>query len=88
MLLLGSDRVVVENNAVKDTADQAKKPSVVNECQNFINARYIGATEALWRLFGFKMHEMSPSVTKLALHLPDEQYCFLKIDHGNAKMLE
>ena len=70
----GTDRVMVEN----DATDGKPKESRVNECQNFINARYIGATEALWRLFGFPMHKMSPEVTQMAIHLPEDQNCFLK----------
>ena len=74
VLFSGTDRVMVES----DATDGKAKESCVNECQNFINARYIGATEALWRLFGFPMHRMSPEVTQMAIHLPEDQNCFLK----------
>ena len=68
-----------------DATDGKAKESRVNECQNFINARYIGATEALWKLFGFPMHKMSPEVTQMAIHLPEDQNCFLKIKRDHRK---
>ena len=58
---------------------QGTKTPTNNEVQNFINARYIGATEALWRLFGFPMHGMYPEVTKLPIHLPEGHTAFMKI---------
>ena len=33
-----------------------------------------GDTSSLWRIFEFKLSEMSPSVEKLAIHLPNEHY--------------
>ena len=59
--------------------NQGVKTPVVNEVQSFINARYIGATEALWRLFGFPMHGMYPEVTKLPILLPEGHTAFMKI---------
>ena len=75
-MLLGTDRIMLENQGEKTTAN--------NEVQNFINGRYIGATEALWRLFGFPMHGMYPEVTKLPIHLPEGHTAFMKIqDESN-----
>ena len=44
-----------------------------DEVQRYLQARYIGPTEAVWRLFEFGMHEEYPSVMHLAIHLPGEQ---------------
>ena len=42
-----------------------------------LHGRYIGPTEAVWRLFEFHTHQELPSVTTLALHLPCQQaVCF------------
>lgn len=41
-----------------------------DEIKQYIDARYIGASEAAWRLFGMNMHEEVPNVVRLALHLP------------------
>ena len=70
---------MVENKGEKTPAN--------NEVQNFINARYIGATEALWRLFGFPIHGMYPEVTKLPIHLPEGHTTFMKIQ-DESKMTE
>jgi hypothetical protein len=35
--------------------------------------RYISSIEAVWRIFGFPIHERSPSVTHLAVHLENGQ---------------
>ncbi|KAL7328776.1 hypothetical protein PS15p_206993 [Mucor circinelloides] len=44
----------------------------------YLNGRYISPVEAAaWRLFEFPMHEESPSVSPLAVHLENEQpICF------------
>ena len=44
-----------------------------DEIKNFINARYIGSTEAAWRLFEFSLHERFPSVVQLSVHLDNGQ---------------
>ena len=41
-------------------------------------ASYISDTYSLWRLFGFSMSEMEPSVTSLPLHLPEEQMVLIR----------
>ncbi|CAG8807973.1 14076_t:CDS:2, partial [Cetraspora pellucida] len=41
-----------------------------DEIKQFINARYISALEAAWRLFGMHLHEEVPNVVRLVLHLP------------------
>ena len=50
------------------------QPAVVrNEIDEFIEGRYIGASEALWRIYGFETHGMNPTVERLAVHLPGQQ---------------
>ena len=44
-----------------------------DEINRHLNGRYIGSTEAVWRLFEFSTDQELPSVTTLALHLPDDQ---------------
>ncbi|PIA58458.1 hypothetical protein AQUCO_00500412v1 [Aquilegia coerulea] len=48
--------------------------SLDDEIQQFIDARYIGSTEGTWRLFGNRIHDECPSVTRLALHLKGRMY--------------
>ena len=44
-----------------------------NEVQNFVTGRYVSSNEAIWRIFGFPIHEHFPSVTHLAVHLENGQ---------------
>ena len=44
-----------------------------DEIQRHLHGRYIGLTEAVWRLFEFKTHQELPVVTTLQLHLPGQQ---------------
>ena len=44
-----------------------------DEVKRHLHCRYIGPTEAVWRLFEFHTHQELPSVIPLALHLPGQQ---------------
>jgi len=45
----------------------------VDEISEYHDSRYVSEAEASWRIFGFRMHQHSPSVTRLQLHLPEMQ---------------
>ena len=45
----------------------------INEPKQYLDTRYVSATEAIWRVFGFGMHQHHPSVCRLPFHLPDQQ---------------
>ena len=45
----------------------------IDEISQYLDSRYVSAAESSWRIFGFRMHQHSPSVTRLQLHLPDMQ---------------
>ena len=40
-----------------------------NEVQEYVKARYVSATYAIWRIFDFAMHSQSIGVKKLPVHL-------------------
>jgi hypothetical protein len=63
----GPDRIMVAMSS------EDENNNVRNEVQDYINARYISASEAFWRLYEFQIHGISPPVDKLPLHLPGEQ---------------
>ena len=65
----GHDRSLFE---IKEGSDgQLDIP--VDEVANFVNSRYLGAPEAVWRLLNFRMRENWPAVISLPVHLQDEQ---------------
>jgi len=45
----------------------------IDEISEYLDSRYVSAAESSWRIFGFRMHQHSPSVTRLQLHLPEMQ---------------
>ncbi|XP_024156320.1 ATP-dependent DNA helicase PIF2-like [Rosa chinensis] len=62
----GPDRVTFE---VRPEANE-------DEIRNFVDARWVCAPEALWRIFKFVMNRMYPSVERLQIHLPNRQSVF------------
>lgn len=57
----GSDQTTIAMNMQAD------------EVARHLHGRYIGPTEAIWRLFEFPMHEEFPLVQELTVHLPGNQ---------------
>ncbi|XP_028116873.1 ATP-dependent DNA helicase PIF1-like [Camellia sinensis] len=43
---------------------------LINEIQQYLDARYIGPLEATWLIFGHPLHAEIPTVVRLALYLP------------------
>ncbi len=54
-------------------ADGNNVPAARDEVQNYLDERYVSASEACHRLFTFDLHDMHPNVYHLAIHLPNEQ---------------
>ena len=71
-VMAGSDQVCAENQEQK----------TVNEIANFVDARYISASEASWRIFHYQLHDRAPAIQRLAVHLPHKETVVYKV--GNA----
>jgi hypothetical protein len=56
--------------------------TVHDEVESFLNARYISASEALWKIYGFSIHRKYPPVEKLPCHLPGEQMVMFEADEA------
>ena len=52
-----------------------------DEVSNFQSGRYISSAEAVWRTLGFAIHDRSPSVMHLAVHLENGQRVYNKNGH-------
>ena len=63
----GSDRVIIR------MANGGERDITNDEIERFVNARYISASEAYWRIYEFKIQYKYPPVSKLPLHLENEQ---------------
>ncbi|XP_027126648.2 uncharacterized protein [Coffea arabica] len=66
----GHDKVIYQL-----TAEQADK--IIDEIKNFQSARWVYASEAMWRIYAFDLNVISPSVILLHLHLQNcQSMCF------------
>ncbi|KAE8229400.1 hypothetical protein CF326_g5630 [Tilletia indica] len=54
------------NHAQNPNAEQTAE----SVAADYINARYLSATEAMWRIYGFDLSSKSPTVIRLAVHAP------------------
>jgi hypothetical protein len=52
---------------------QREEAEVVDEIQDYLDARYVSASESCWRIFGFNMHHNFPSVERLPVQVEDGQ---------------
>jgi hypothetical protein len=54
-----------------------------NEVKQFLDARWLGSCEGVWRLYQFLMHSEKPNVIRLQVHLPDQQLVIFEEDEEN-----
>src|SRR5579859_5261006 len=50
---------------------QWEENEAFNEVKDYLDARYVSASKACWRIFEFKMHRNLPSVEQLPVHTKD-----------------
>ncbi|KAL3639082.1 hypothetical protein CASFOL_016989 [Castilleja foliolosa] len=76
----GADRVrfCITRSDEAGVVDEDATNSPVNEIKNFVDGRYICPHEASWRILNFPIHERTPAVEVLAVHLQDMQNVTLK----------
>jgi hypothetical protein len=64
---------VVAPRAVAGGADGNNVLVAWDEVQNYLDGRYVSASEACHQFFAFDLHGMHPNVYRLVVHLPNEQ---------------
>lgn len=64
--------------AIKDGSTAAVEQ---DEIKQYISGRWVGACQALWEIFSFKVHEEKPAVVRLAVHLPNQQSVIFNADN-------
>ncbi|XP_058796151.1 uncharacterized protein LOC131667014 [Phymastichus coffea] len=72
--------VVIEQTENGTTIDH-------DECHNFIETRYVGPVEACYRIFSKKLQDKSHVVTRLSVHLPNEQAVIIAQDENETSLL-
>ncbi|KAL3643571.1 hypothetical protein CASFOL_014386 [Castilleja foliolosa] len=71
----GVDRVrfCITRSEDAPAADSDTVSPSINEIRNFVDGRYICPHEASWRILNFPIHERTPALEILAVHLEDMQ---------------
>ena len=57
--------------------DGGERP--IDEIRQYVTGRYLSVFEAYWHFFGFDLHDESPRVEPLAVHLPNRQVSFFVV---------
>jgi hypothetical protein len=60
----------------------------LDETKEYVDSRYVSASEAAWRIFSFSLHQHYPCVTRLQLHLPNMQTVRYLPDATSHELLE
>ncbi|CAF4691815.1 unnamed protein product [Rotaria sp. Silwood1] len=58
---------------IQEGAAAAQETLEWDEIKAHLDARYVSAPEAAWRLFEFPLHDKSHAIIRLAVHLPNQQ---------------
>jgi hypothetical protein len=68
----GHDCATIE---ISRQSDNATEGNVIkaDEIKEYLGCRYVSASEAMWRIFKFDMHEWFPAIEHLQYHLPNQQ---------------
>ncbi|XP_046745540.1 uncharacterized protein LOC124410885 [Diprion similis] len=59
-------------------------PSIVehDEIRDYLETRYVGPVEACWRILSKPLHDKSHSITRLPVHLPNQQSIIIQDEHN------
>eukprot|EP00794_Sanderia_malayensis_P002293 gene2293-biopygen2036 len=72
----GNDMAHVEIREGREEAN-ARQDIVHDEIRQYLNSRYVGPHQAVYKLMQYEMHDKSHTIIRLAIHLPDQQpVCF------------
>jgi hypothetical protein len=68
----GHDHATVEISCQSDNATEGNVVKA-DEIKKYLDYCYVSASEAVWRIFKFDMHEQFLAVERLQYHLPNQQ---------------
>ncbi len=75
----GHDRATIEISRQNDNGTQGNVVET-DEIKKYLDCRYVSASEAMWCIFKFDMHEQFPTVERLQYHLPNQQMVLFNDD--------
>ncbi len=76
----GHDRATVEISCHNDNATEGNVVEV-DEIKKYLDCHYVSASEAVWHIFKFDIHERFPTVEHLQYHLPNQQMVLFDDDN-------
>ena len=65
----GPDRATLERTVQAQERDEIKE---------YLDSRYISASEAIWRIFEFRMHAEVPNIVRLSIHVEMQQQVVMR----------
>jgi len=68
----GHDRATIFLTQINNTQALANTEPI-DEIKMYLDTRYVSASESIWRIFHYRLHNHTPSVQRLAVHLPNQQ---------------
>src|SRR5436305_3342423 len=68
----GHDRATVTLSQTNNTQTLANTETI-DEIKMYLDARYISSSESIWRIFHYRLHNHTPNIQRLAVHLPNQQ---------------
>jgi hypothetical protein len=68
----GHDRATIEISCQSENAIEGNVVEI-DEIKKYLDCHYVSASEAVWCIFKFDMHERFPTVERLQYHLPNQQ---------------
>ncbi|KAG2194274.1 hypothetical protein INT47_009684 [Mucor saturninus] len=74
----GHDRAMaaVRSSGQQQPQQQQQQVEQTDEVAEFLDARYVSASEASWRIFSFKLHKEYPAHQRLAIHTENAQQVY------------
>ena len=68
----GHDRATVTLSQINNHPISVASETI-DEIKMYLDARYVSASESIWRIFHYRLHNHTSNVQRLAIHLPDQQ---------------
>ncbi|XP_057335023.1 uncharacterized protein LOC130673830 [Microplitis mediator] len=84
---LSNTRIETESN--EQCASHSVNDNNVNdydEIRNFVDARYVGPVEAVWRILSKNLQDKSRSITRLPVHLPNQHSITINDDCDDVEL--
>jgi len=66
---------------VKFGFSENKQEESLDELKNYLDARFVSASESAWRILGFPMSGQHPATQRLSIHLENQQSVIFKEKH-------